>query len=91
MTWIDDMTLHFDWSGKFKSTSPLTFELSLGTMTGSGIIQKWVELGTGHTHHTVSDGRLSRTKDYFLTVTAISSSGLYTSVSHMESSVPLDT
>ena len=90
MTWIDSTTLHFDWSGKFMSTSPLTFELSLGTTMGSGILQKWVELGTDHTHHTVSDSRLSQTQDYFLSVVAISASGLHTTASLTESGFPLN-
>ena len=91
VTWIDDTTLHFDWLGKFTSTSPLTFEISLGTTMGSGITQKWVELDTDHTHHTVSDSRLIRSEDYFFSVVAISSSGLHTTALHMESGLPLNT
>ena len=88
-TWIDG-SLHFDWTGKFEATppSPLTFELSLGTLTGSGIIRKWVELSTDYTQYTVSDSRLSEERDYFLTLLAISSSGLHTTATHMEAGVP---
>jgi hypothetical protein len=90
ITWVDDTTLHFDWSDKFTSSSPLTFELSLGTMMGSGIIQKWVELETDHTHHTVSDGRLIRSQDYFLGLVAVSRSGLHTTAAVMVDGVPLN-
>ena len=90
ITWVDDTTLHFDWSDKFTASSPLTFELSLGTMMGSGIIQKWVELETDHTHHTVSDGRLIRSQDYFLGLVAVSRSGLHTTAAVMVDGVPLN-
>ena len=89
-TWIDS-SLHFDWTDKFISTAPLTFELSVGTLTGSGIILKWEELSTDHTYYTVVDSRLSQVRDYFLTVVAVSSSGLHTVAAHMEAGMPLDT
>ena len=89
-TWING-SLHFDWTHTFTSPSPLTFELSLGTLAGSGIIRKWVELGTDHTHYTVTDSRLSETGDYFLTVVAISLSGLHTTASNMVAGTPLTT
>jgi hypothetical protein len=89
-TWVDG-SLHFDWTDRFNSTAPLTFELSVGTLTGSGIIRKWEELSTDHTYYTVVDSRLSKVRDYFLTVVAVSSSGLHTVAGHMEPGLPLNT
>ena len=80
-----------DWSGRFLSVppAPLSFELSVGTLMGSGIIRKWEEISTDHTHYTVVDSRLSEERDYFLTVVAISRSGLHTSASVMWAGLPL--
>lgn len=84
-------SLSVDWSGKFRSVppTPLSYELSVGTLTGSGIIQKWEEISTDHTHYTIVDSRLSEERDYFLTVVAIARSGLHTTASHMWAGLPL--
>lgn len=88
---LTDGSLYVDWSGKFLSVPPaqLTFELSVGTLVGSGIIRKWEEISTDHTHYTIVDSRLSEERDYFLTVVAIGRSGLHTTASHMWAGLPL--
>lgn len=77
MTWTEN-TLLLDWEGRFNSSTPLYYEFSLGTQVGSGSIRRWVELETDQTFVTVTDTRLNQGMDYFLALTAISSTGLHT-------------
>lgn len=81
--------LTVDWSGKFTSPAPLYFEFSLGTQKGSGSVRKWVELGTMETRYTVSSTQLERSGDYFVAVTAISSSGLHITATQLLAGVPV--
>lgn len=78
-TWSNG-SLHLDWSHTFVTTplSPLYFELSVGTQRGSGDITKWALISMDHTHYTVTDSRLDEMTEYFVSVVAISSSGLHT-------------
>lgn len=56
---------------------------------GSGSIRSWIELETDQTVVSVTDARLSQEMDYFLALTAISSSGLNTTVNPFISGMPL--
>ena len=56
---------------------------------GSSSIERWVELSTQDTSYTVTSVRLRRNVDYFIALTAISSSGLHTTVSQLESGMPV--
>ena len=88
-SWSEGSTLTLDWTGKFTSPTPLYFELSIGTQLGSGRLRKWVELSVAQTSYSVSDGLLERSEDYFITLTAISSSGLHTTAIQLIASLPL--
>lgn len=88
-SWSQSSVRTFDWTGKFVSPAPLYFELSIGTQMGSGRIRKWVELSTAQTSYSVSGSVLQRSEDYFVAVTAISSSGLHTTASQLIPSMPL--
>lgn len=56
---------------------------------GSSSIRRWVELGTDLTMVTITDARLDQETDYFLSLTAISSSGLHSTVDHLVPAMPL--
>lgn len=84
-SWSGDNELVFDWSGKFTSPAPLYFEISVGTQMGNGRISRWVELSMTQTSYTV---QLRRDMDYFIAVTAISSSGLHTTSTEMLAGLP---
>jgi hypothetical protein len=89
VTWTEGTHLTLDWTGKFRSPVPLYFELSIGTQLGSGRIRKWVELSMTQTSYSVSAGLLQRTEDYFVTLTAISSSGLHSTAVQLMAGLPL--
>lgn len=89
VSWSDDSVLTVDWAGRFSSPAPLYFEFSLGTQKGSGSVRKWVELSTVETGYSVSSMLLQRVEDYFVTVTAITSSGLHSTTSQLIAGVPL--
>ncbi len=90
-TWTSGSTnsLQLNWSGRFSSPAPIYYEFSLGTQVGSGSIRRWVERDTDLTSVTITDARLSTEVDYFLSLTAISSSGLHSTVGHMIASMPI--
>ena len=88
-TWISDSELQLEWFEAFSSPAPLYFELSLGPQMGSGSILKWVELSTMATSFTVTDSRLRRSMDYFVALTAVSYSGLHTTVNQLLAGLPL--
>ena len=88
-SWSGDNVLTVDWSDRFTSPAPLYFELSLGTQMGSGSVRKWVELSTMATSYVVSSELLDRSEDYFVTVTAIGSSGLHSTASQLLAGVPV--
>ena len=88
-TWVANTQIQLDWSSKFSSTASLRYELSLGTQMGSGSIRKWVGLSSLQTSLLISDPQLTRNNDYFLSLTAIGSSGLHTTVSQMISGIPI--
>ena len=90
VTWVSDTQLQLDWFEYFTSPTPLYFELSLGPQMGSGSILKWVELSTMQTSIVISDGRLHRSSDYFISLTAISYSGLHTTANQLLAGVPLE-
>ncbi len=79
--------LLLDWSGKFVSPAPLYYELSIGTQMGSGSVRKWVELST--TESSFSLPVLSSDRDYFVTVTAIASSGVQTTAVQLLAGLPI--
>ena len=60
------------WDGLFVSSSPMFFEVSLGTILGGSDVMQWVE--TMHTGMRVSP--LVPHTDYYITVTAINAAGL---------------
>lgn len=88
-SWSQGSMLTLDWTGKFVSPAPLYFELSIGTQLGSGRFRKWVELSMTQTSYSVSGGLLQHSEDYFVAVTAISSSGLHTTAIQLLASLPL--
>lgn len=89
-TWISDSLLQLDWFELFASHAPIYYELSLGTQMGSGSIVKWVELSTLQSSITISDSRLQRISDYFVSLTAISYSGLHFTTNQLLAGMPLE-
>ena len=89
-TWLLDGTLQLEWFGTFSSPAPLYYELSLGSQMGSGSILKWAELSTMATSFAVADLRLHRSRDYFVSLTAVSYSGLHRIVNQFLAGVPLE-
>ena len=81
--------LSLDWSEKFVNPAPLYYELSIGTQMGSGRVQRWVELSMTESRYNVPSGYLSRDIDYFVSVTAITSAGLHTTVTQLLPGVPV--
>ncbi|XP_033637440.1 uncharacterized protein LOC117298344 isoform X1 [Asterias rubens] len=72
-TWEGNGTLvDLSWDGLFVSSSPMFFEVSLGTILGGSDVMQWVE--TMHTGMRVSP--LVPHTDYYITVTAINAAGL---------------
>ena len=89
VSWSGDSSLSLDWSGKFRSPSPLYYELSIGPQLGSGRVLKWVELSMAEPSYTTARGLLRRDGDYFVSLTAITSSGLHTTSSQLIAGMPL--
>ena len=87
-SWSHDSVLSLDWSGKFSSPTPLYYEISIGTQIGSGRVRKWVELSVAQSSYNGSL-QLVTNEDYFVAVTAISSSGLHTTAIELLSGLPL--
>lgn len=86
-TWTSGSTLRLDWTGKFSSTAPLYYEFSLGTQMGSGSIRQWQE--TDQTFASITSARLNQNRDYFFTLTAVSSSGIHTTAYRMIAGMPV--
>ena len=57
---------------------------------GSGSIVKWVELSTSQSSITISDSRIQRSSDYFVSLTAVTFSGLHTTATQLLAGVPLE-
>ncbi len=70
--WHGNGTVDLGWDGLFASSSPMFFEVSLGTVLGGSDVMQWVE--TMNTVMRVSP--LVPHTDYFLTVTAVNAAGL---------------
>lgn len=90
-TWLSVNTLSFDWSNKFSSPAPLRYELSLGSQSGSGSVLKWAGFSSEESMLTLSHPRLVRSNDYYLTLTAISASGLTVTSTQVVAGVPMAT
>ncbi len=90
-TWLSSNQLSLDWSDKFTDPSPLRYELSIGTQRGSGSVQMWVEFSSMETSLTLSHPKLFRNIDYFLSLVAISSSGLYITANQVIAGIPMVT
>ena len=86
-SWTSGNTLHLNWGGKFISTGPLYYEYSLGTQVGSGSVTQWLE--TDQTSVSIISPRLTQNRDFFLTLTAIGSSGLHTNTNTLVPGVSL--
>lgn len=79
--------LSLDWTGKFTSPAPLYFELSIGRQKGSGHVLMWVELSTTEASYSLSSLRVEM--DYFVSITAVTSSGLHTTATQLIAGIPL--
>ncbi len=90
-TWLSSNTLSFDWSDKFSSPAHLRYELSLGTQSGSGSVLKWAGFSSEESLLTLSHPRLFRSRDYYLTLTAISASGLSVTSYQVIAGIPMTT
>lgn len=90
-TWLSASQLQLDWTDKFSSPAPLRYEISLGSQRGSGSIRMWAEFSSEQTSLILSDPRLMRRLDYYLSLTAISASGLHTTMSQVIAGIPLVT
>ncbi len=88
-SWSQDSTLTLEWLGKFLSPSPLYYELSIGPQLGSGGVLKWVEVSVAQTSYSTAGGLLQREGDYFVSLTAITSSGLHTTDTQLLAGMPL--
>ena len=86
-SWTSGNTLLLEWGGKFISATPLYYEFSIGTQVGSGSVTQWLE--TDQTSVSLTNARLSHQRDYFLTLTAIGSSGLHTNANKMVLGMPI--
>ena len=72
-TWKGNGTLvDLSWDEMFLSSSPMFFEVSLGTVLGGSDVMQWIE--TMNTGMRVSP--LVPHTDYYLTVTAVNAAGL---------------
>lgn len=88
VTWSsDNEVLSLDWLGKFTHISPLYYEVSIGTQMGSGRVRRWVELSMVETSYNVTGSSIHR--DYFISITAISSSGLHATDTDFISGIPI--
>lgn len=87
-SWSHDSVFSLDWSGKFTSPAPLYYEISIGTQIGSGRVRRWVELSVAQSSYNGSLQFMAN-EDYFVAVTAISSSGLHTTAIQLLSGLPL--
>lgn len=76
-----------DWSGKFYSSIPLYYEVSLGTRMGSGCVVRWLE--TTNTFLQSTNPQLRSESDYFVTVTAITYAGMHTTAIQFISGMPI--
>ena len=90
-TWLSRTQLSLDWTDKFSSPAPLRYELSVGYQRGSGSIVKWVELSSDQMSITLAHPRLERSRDYYLTLTAIGESGLHTTHNQVIAGIPMVT
>ena len=90
-TWLSSNQLSLDWSDKFTDSALLRYELSIGTQRGSGSVQMWVEFSSEETSLTLSHPQLLRRNDYFLSLIAISPSGLYVTVNQVIAGIPMVT
>ena len=77
--WHGNGTVDLSWDGLFVSSSPLYFEVSIGTILGGSDVMQWVE--TMNTGMRVSP--LVSHTDYYLTVTAINAAGLSQTVNNI--------
>ncbi|XP_071798435.1 uncharacterized protein [Asterias amurensis] len=77
--WHGNGTVDLSWDGLFVSSSPLYFEVSIGTILGGSDVMQWVE--TTNTGMRVSP--LVSHTDYYLTVTAINAAGLPQTVNNI--------
>ena len=71
-TWHADGVVDLAWPDLFRSSSPLVYELSLGSLPGAADILQWVE--TAQAGLEVSP--LAPHTDYHLTLTAVNAAGL---------------
>ncbi len=71
--WIEGTKVQIVWNGVFMSATPLIYEVSIGRIEGGSDVLQWIE--TLDTHMEISP--FHRSTDYFITITAINSAGLY--------------
>ncbi len=90
-TWLDTNTLALDWTDKFTSSTPLGYEITLGTQKGSGSIVMWAGFSSDQTTFELSDNRLIRNMDYFVSLVAIGYNGLSTIANQVVAGIPLTT
>ena len=79
--------LLIEWPNKFVSSVPLYYEVSVGSRMGSGSVVRWLE--TTGTSIQTSNPQLSSEKDYFITLTAITYTGLHTTYTQLVPGMPI--
>ena len=74
--WKSNDTLELSWRDVFMSSTHLWYEVSIGTTFGSSDVMQWVET----TKSQISVFPLKKLTDYYITLTAINSIGLSTTI-----------
>ena len=83
MTLVSEQ-LSLEWNGLFTSSSPVYYEVSIGTQMGSSSIRKWITVQeTENNKIQITDTSLTPSKEYFVSLSGITFAGVSTSVNYM--------
>ncbi|XP_072033178.1 uncharacterized protein [Amphiura filiformis] len=74
--WQNNDTLMVSWQDAFHSNTRLWYEVSIGTISGGSDVMQWVET----TEFQISVFPLKKLTDYYITLTAINSVGLSSTI-----------